>query len=255
MSILSVAFRFLALAAAIATIVFYIRCGNELQKLSDALERERQTTSNLRADLAGREVDYEELKAKFDTTALELAEHKRDQRLREGEVLIVKQELEKLRQRLGQQEQTNAELAEANESLRRENIDLKAQGFDPQNDPTRLTARIESQREQIELLETQLDDARTVLTSLFEDRKAIEPKRTIATRIHRALPERRILVLEAGARDGLREDLEFNILSAGNLIAKVKAARVTSDLSVVNILSNPGGEEWLRPGTRIEFTL
>ena len=175
---------------------------------------------------------------------------------------LVNQELEKNRHLLESAQADKLALAQDNERLRRETIHLKAQGFDTANNPQLMTAQIEDQRSAIRKLEAQLTDAQTVINRLFSksaDPATSEPpgpSATQLTRIQRVLPAYQILVLEIGTRQGVRQNAEFELLLSGNSIAKVKAARVTEDLCVVNILtSDESGKKVLQPGAQIEYML
>jgi hypothetical protein len=107
------------------------------------------------------------LKAQLDATVIELAEHKRDRRLQDGQVLVVRQELEQLREKFGQTEADKVSFAAQNDILRREVIELKGQQYDPQNQPQRLRAQLDEQSLELRRIERELEDARLVLKVLI----------------------------------------------------------------------------------------
>ena len=259
MSALSLFLRILSISAAIVVVTFYMLGGNKLKKTQATLQDEITLNQKQQSELEAKEAQFQKTKEQLDETVLELATFKRDKRLSESAVLLVKQELEKSRQQVGKLENANMELAESYESLRRETIDLKAQGFDPANNPKILTAQIEEQRVKIRMLESELSDAETVINSLFASAESGVPIQALlehskVARIQRWIPEHQILVIEAGTSDGIRENMTLKLLKDGNTFAKVKVARATPDLCVVNILSShETGEMFLQPGVEIEY--
>lgn len=261
MSALSLLLRILSVCAAIVVVIIYTLGGNKLKELQAALDGQISTNQQLSTQLQEQEQQYQKVREQLDNTVLELANFKRDKRLNESEVLLVKQELEKKRQQLATAESAKLALADENESLRRETIDLKAQGFDTANNPQLLTAQIEDQRSRIRELEAELNDNQTVIRSLFASQSkggtVNNSPDTLArqlTQIQRIVPEHRMLVLAVGSRQGIQENTRLHLLNHGNPVATVKVARVTPDLCVVNILTTEdSGEKVLQPGAQIEY--
>ena len=260
MSALSLLLRILSIGAAAVVVTFYVIGGNKLKNLQGDLER--QITENQQQEELLRKQQEQHLKMReqLDATVLELANFKRDKRLNDSEVLLVKKELESIRQQLTDAETGKLTMAEENDRLRREMIDLKAQGFDPTNNPRKLTAQIEEQRAKIRELESELNDSQTVLRSLFASSTNVSQSSTQTGRsgkqakVERFIPDQHILVLAAGARQGIQPNSQLHLFSNGNPVAIVKVAKVTPDLCVVNILTTEDSEgKVLQPGAQIEY--
>jgi len=262
MPTLSLLLRVLSIAAAAVVVVFYIIGGNRMKDTQLKLQEQISVTQHQQKIIEEKESLLQENKSLLDNTIMELATFKRDKRLNESEVVIAKQELQKSREQLEELQNAKLALIDENEQLRRETIELRAQGYDPNTNPKLLTAQIENQRTRIFELEAQLNDAQTVLTNLFNSSKTQENGSLTSdseirkTRIQRFIPEHNILVLEVGSSDGIIENAEFGISKGGIPVAKVKAARVTPDLCVVNILSSDeSGHRVFEPGQQIEYKL
>lgn len=251
MASLSSLLRVISILAATITVFIYVQGGNKLKRLKNVLDQKQTEINQQNDQLAVNNQSYKKIKSQLDSAALKLTEHKRDQRLKESEVLIVRQELASMNSQLDQTQATLLIRVDENESLKRENIDLRAQGFDPLINPKTLTAKIDEQQNIIRSLETELSDSQIVLNSIFSQTGQMVQE----TRIEKAFPNRRILVLKIGSNQGIRENIEFALLKSGNLIAKVKAARVTSERCVVNIVSNISSPDVLRQGLQIEYML
>ena len=262
MSALSLLLRILAVCAAAVVVVFYVLGGNKIKGLESEVADQIASNQQLSNQLEQQKDQVQKMREQLDTTVLELANLKRDKRLNDSEVLLVKQELEKTRQQLETAESAKLVMADENESLRRETIDLKAQGFDTNSNPQLLTAQIEEQRTRIRELEEELNDNQTVIRSLFSSQSPsgvttgtqTNSSITKSTQIQRVVPEHRMLILSAGTRQGIQENAELHLLDHGNRVATVKVARVTPDLCVVNILTTENsGEKVLQTGAQIEY--
>jgi chromosome segregation ATPase len=168
MPFLSVSLRILAILAAAVTVIVFVQGGNQLKTLKSELDRERAVVRAKTSELEDQSAKYNQIKSEFDKTTLELATMKRDERLRKNETLLAQQEVEKIRSQLSQTESQKIELAEINESLRRENIDLKARSYDSSADPRRLQSKIETQMADIRQLEQELKDTQMVLQALLD---------------------------------------------------------------------------------------
>jgi chromosome segregation ATPase len=256
MSFLSVILRVLAIIAAAVSLIVFVQGGNQLKKLKSELERERSSVRIKTEELEQQSQKFAEIKESLDKTTLELATMKRDERLRKNETLLARQELDQVKSQLEQSEANKLKMADLNEALRRENIDLKAMSFDSSLDPRRLQDKVDSQLAEIGQLEKELKDSQTVIAALLTDQpSSVRSYATKTTRIQRVVPEHQLLVIEAGSNDGILPNAEFAIVRQGNVIAKVKVARVTSELSVVNIIEAIEGTSSLRQGTQIEYVL
>lgn len=258
MHLLSLLLRLLAIASALVVATFYIRGGNQLQATRIQLERSESDTQQLESALAQAQQTEGELRQRMDAMAIELATHKRDLRLRESEVLLVRKELDQARQSLEQLHTDNASLAESNDALKREVIELKAQGIDPARDPRQLTTQIESHRARIRALEAELDDAHTVLRGLFAtanpDPGSTPGENALRARIHQVAAAEQLLVLEVGTRAGIREAAVLQLLHNEESIATARVERVNADFCVVHLQSIAADAfAKLQPGNEIDY--
>lgn len=262
MSALSLLLRILSICAAVVVVVIYVLGGNKLKDLESELADQITSNQQLSNQLEQQKDQTQKIREQLDTTVLELANMKRDKRLNDSEVLLVKQELEKTRQQLQAAESAKLAMADENQSLRRETIELKAQGFDTNNNPQILTAQIEEHRARIRKLEDELNDSQTVIRSLFGTQSPsasahgtpIGNNTAKSTQIQRVVPEHDMLVLDVGSRHGIRENAQLHLLNRGTRVATVKVARVTPDLCVVNILTSADSDgKVLQTGAQIEY--
>lgn len=256
MSTLSLLLRISSVFAATIAVVFYFRGGNQLKKLTHELEAKQSLIDQQTTEIAERVANYERIKSELDSTAIELATLKRDQRLRGQEVKIVRRELNNSQRKIEEIESLKLTITNENDKLRRENIDLKTSAFDPQKTSEIFQSRIARQRNRIQELETQLADTEFVIQSLFENALAnsqLTSKTVNNTLIEASNWENKLLVLNSGAKQGMKENLKIDLIQSGNIVAKVRVTQVTSDKCVVYILSNEGRPEVLRSGTTISY--
>lgn len=261
MHLLSLLLRLLAISAAVITIGFYFRGGNQLKDTRSQLLEQQSLAARLQLSLAREKEQQLALQERNDAMTVELTTLRRDKRLSESEVLLVQNELKELRQKLNALSDAKQALVETHEQLRRETIELKSQGFDATHDPRQLTAQIETHRTRIRELEAELMDAQTVLRGLFKVSSAPTSKvppapTTNRARIHRIASEHQLLVLEMSPMEGIQENAVLHLLQEGVEVAKVRVARITPDLCVVKILSSSESRaRVLQPGVQLDYIL
>jgi uncharacterized protein (DUF3084 family) len=260
MHTVSLLLRILAICSAAACAVFYGIGGNQLKRAETQIEQHNASLRQTTTELEQANEQFKQSRSQLDATVIELASLKRDKRLVDNEVLMVRQELQQINQQLAEITQSRDALISTNETLRRETIELKARAMDPANNSRLLAAQLEEQRSRGRDLEAQLNDAQLVLQRFFvEDRASSTPvaeKRRHGSRVQRVVPEHRLLVLALDDPSHLREFAEIELQQAGRTLARVRVARIQNDLCVVNILSDvDSGIKALQPGARIEYTL
>ena len=239
MNQLSLVLRLIAIAAALVVVTFYFRGGNQLADTGQLLTQSESRNTELNANLAKAEQQKTEFRERVQHMTLEIENLTRDLRLRESEVLLVRQELAQVRAKLEEAQSSNTTLLSQNESFHREVIELKAQGIDPKRDPRQLTAQIETHRARIRELEAQIDDAHTVIRGLFlstpSNRPDLSAISTGRTRIHRLEPQHRLLVLEVGRQEDISETQTLQLSRDGVPLSTVTVKAVAENFCVVQL--------------------
>ena len=239
MKLLSLVLRLTAIAAAVVVVTYYFRGGNQLTDTRQLLTQSESRNTELNANLAKVEQQKTEFRERVEHMTLEIADLKRDLRLRESEALLVRQELTQVQEKLEEAQSSNTTLLSQNESLRREVIELKAQGIDPNRDPRQLTAQIETHRAHIRELEAQLDDAHTVMRGLFPSTPPNRPDLSNSshgrTRILRLEPQYLLLVLEVGRQEDISQTQTLQLSRDGVPLSTVTVKAVAEDFCVVQL--------------------